>query len=61
MLPLESMLSGLSIPTLLAQAHASLPTPEWLAWLSAPRDAPILVLLALVLLGLGLGLAARRT
>ena len=32
-----------------------------LKWLCAPRDGPVLVLLALVLLALGLGLWSRRT
>ena len=31
-----------------------------LSWLTAPRDRPILVLLALVLLAVGLGFASRR-
>ncbi|MBK7824471.1 hypothetical protein [Nannocystis sp.] len=54
------MLSGLSIPTRLAHVFGSPPWGEWLAWLSAPRDPPILVLLALVLLAFGLGRATRR-
>jgi len=32
----------------------------WLEWLCAPRDGPILVLLAVVLVALSLGLWSRR-
>jgi len=32
-----------------------------LKWLCAPRDGPLLVLLALVLLAVGMGLWSRRT
>ncbi len=55
---------GLSIPTCLASAAwfaAQLAAPPtWLVWLATPRDAPILVLLALVVLAFGLGRLARR-
>ncbi|MBL8975447.1 MAG: hypothetical protein JNK56_32905 [Myxococcales bacterium] len=58
------MFVGLSIPTCLANAAwfaARLAAPPaWLAWLATPRDAPILVLLALVVLAFGLGRLARR-
>ena len=33
----------------------------WLDWLTAPRDGPILALLALVVLALVLGLRSRTT
>jgi LPXTG-motif cell wall-anchored protein len=48
---------GLSIPTSLL---GSLLAPQWLKWLAAPQDGPVLVLLGLVLLACGLGLWSRR-
>ena len=53
------MAAGLSIFTPTAMALALAP-PQWLLWLCAPKDGPVLVLLGLVLLAAGLGLAARR-
>ena len=52
------MPAGLSNPTSLALSGTR--SPAWLEWWTAPRDAPVLVLLALVLLVFGLGLLARR-
>mgnify|MGYP000753568918 CR=1 FL=1 len=48
-------------PSRVPQAvDALLLAAAWLAWLATPRDAPILVLLALVVLAFGLGRLARR-
>ncbi|HEY0137182.1 MAG TPA: hypothetical protein VGB85_24030 [Nannocystis sp.] len=35
--------------------------PTWLAWLTAPKDGPILALLAVVVLALVLGLRSRAS
>jgi hypothetical protein len=50
------VVAGLSIFT----PPLALAPPDWLLWLCAPKDGPILVLLGLVLLGLGLGLVHGR-
>jgi hypothetical protein len=50
------VVAGLSIFT----PPLALAPPDWLLWLCAPKDGPVLVLLGLVLLGLGLGLVHGR-